>query len=86
MSGYDPKRTRARNKPGPLFRGYSTDYPIGIVCTELFDGEIDKHADLGRQMKALWKDSVKNLRRHAVLIEQMDKSPGPDIRSGYERR
>ena len=49
--------------------------PVGIVCPEPFNDKIDKHADLGRQMTALWKDSVKNLRRHAVLIEQMDKSP-----------
>ena len=60
--------------------------PVGIVCPEPFNGKIDKHADLGRQMTALWKDSVKSLRRHAVLIEQVDKSPGPNIRSGYERR
>ncbi len=28
--------------------------PVGIVCTELFDGEIDKHADLVRQGKPTW--------------------------------
>ena len=60
--------------------------PVGIVCTERFNGKIDKHADRGRQMTSLWKDRIKSLRRHAVLIEQADKSPGPDIRSGYERR